>query len=42
MTTVFGRLSPAFVGQHNFELWPELADLDPEEVANGMADGLFG
>ncbi|HEY5644882.1 MAG TPA: CoA transferase, partial [Pseudomonadales bacterium] len=23
-------LSPAFVGQHNFELWPELADLDVE------------
>lgn len=34
-------LSPAFVGQHNFELWPELADLGPEEVADGMADGLF-
>jgi crotonobetainyl-CoA:carnitine CoA-transferase CaiB-like acyl-CoA transferase len=34
-------LSPAFVGQHNLELWTELADLDPEEIANGMAEGLF-
>jgi crotonobetainyl-CoA:carnitine CoA-transferase CaiB-like acyl-CoA transferase len=36
------HLSPAFVGQHNFDLWPELADLDPEAIANGMAEGLFG
>jgi crotonobetainyl-CoA:carnitine CoA-transferase CaiB-like acyl-CoA transferase len=36
------HLSPAFVGQHNFELWTELADLSPEEIANGMSDGLFG
>jgi crotonobetainyl-CoA:carnitine CoA-transferase CaiB-like acyl-CoA transferase len=35
------HLSAAFVGQDNFELWPELADLDPEEIANGMSDGLF-
>ncbi|MDA1074272.1 MAG: CoA transferase, partial [Proteobacteria bacterium] len=35
-------LSPAFVGQHNFDLWGELAGLGPEEIANGMADNLFG
>ena len=34
-------LSPAFVGQHNFDVWSALAGLDPEEIANGMADGLF-
>ncbi|MGE0622011.1 MAG: CoA transferase [Pseudomonadales bacterium] len=34
-------LSPAFVGQHNFDLWGELADLDPEAIAEGMGDGLF-
>lgn len=35
------HLSPAFVGQHNFELWTALADLDPEAIAEGMADNLF-
>lgn len=35
------RLSPAYLGEHNFEIWTELAGLDMEEVAKGMADGLF-
>jgi len=38
---VSAYLSPAFVGQHNFELWSELADLDPEAIAEGMANSLF-
>jgi crotonobetainyl-CoA:carnitine CoA-transferase CaiB-like acyl-CoA transferase len=35
------RLSPAYLGEHNFEVWTELAGLDVDEVAAGMADGLF-
>lgn len=32
---------PAYVGEHNFEVYPELAGVDEEEIAAGMADGLF-
>jgi benzylsuccinate CoA-transferase BbsF subunit len=35
------RLSPAYLGEHNFEVWTELAGLDMEQVAEGMSDGLF-
>lgn len=35
------RLSPAYLGEHNFEVWTELAGLEMEEVAAGMSDGLF-
>jgi crotonobetainyl-CoA:carnitine CoA-transferase CaiB-like acyl-CoA transferase len=32
---------PAYVGEHNFDVYAELADLDAGAVAEGMADGLF-
>jgi crotonobetainyl-CoA:carnitine CoA-transferase CaiB-like acyl-CoA transferase len=32
---------PSYVGEHNFEVYVELAGLDEVEVAEGMADGLF-
>ena len=35
------RLSPAYLGEHNFEVWTELAGMDVEQVAEGMSDGLF-
>lgn len=35
------RLSPALIGQDNFEIYAELAGIGPEEIAEGMADGLF-
>ena len=34
-------LSPAYLGEHNFEVWPALADVEVEEVAEGIGDGLF-
>ena len=34
--------SPAYVGEHNFEIFTELAGMSEEEIALGMADGLFG
>ncbi|MEC8922419.1 MAG: hypothetical protein VX558_07285, partial [Actinomycetota bacterium] len=34
-------LSPSYLGEHNFEVWTELADLDFEEVADGVGNGLF-
>ena len=33
--------SPAYLGEHNFEVWTELAGLDFDEVAEGIGDGLF-
>lgn len=36
------RLSPAYLGEHNFEVWTELAGLDFDDVAEGIGDGLFG
>ena len=35
------RLPPAYLGEANFDVWTELAGLDPAEVAEGIADGLF-
>jgi crotonobetainyl-CoA:carnitine CoA-transferase CaiB-like acyl-CoA transferase len=35
------RAAPAYVGEHNFEVYPELAAIDEGAVAEGMADGLF-
>lgn len=34
-------LAPVNIGQHNFEVYGELAGLSAEEIAEGMADGLF-
>lgn len=34
--------SPAYVGEHNFEVYGELLGLDETAVAEGMAEGLFG
>lgn len=34
--------SGAYLGEHNFEVYAELADLDIEAIAEGMGDGLFG
>ena len=36
-----GRLSPAYLGEHNFDVWTEVAGYEFEEVATGMAEGLF-
>ena len=33
--------SPAFIGEHNFEVYTEVAGLDADEVGEGMATGLF-
>jgi crotonobetainyl-CoA:carnitine CoA-transferase CaiB-like acyl-CoA transferase len=34
--------SPGYLGEHNFEIFTELAGMSEEEVAIGMGDGLFG
>jgi crotonobetainyl-CoA:carnitine CoA-transferase CaiB-like acyl-CoA transferase len=34
-------LSGAYIGEHNFEAYPELAGLEIEAIAEGMGDGLF-
>ena len=34
--------SGAYIGEHNFDVYTELAGLDTEEIAAGMGDGLFG
>lgn len=34
-------LSPAYFGEHNFDVWTELAGYGFDEVAEGMGDGLF-
>ena len=34
-------LSPTYLGEHNFDVWTELAGLEFDEVAEGMGDGLF-
>jgi benzylsuccinate CoA-transferase BbsF subunit len=34
-------LSPSYLGEHNFEVWTQLAGLDFEEVAEGVGNGLF-
>ncbi len=35
------QLSPAYLGEANFEVWGELVGLDAGEVAEGIASGLF-
>jgi crotonobetainyl-CoA:carnitine CoA-transferase CaiB-like acyl-CoA transferase len=32
---------PSYVGEHNFDVYAELADMDAGDIAEGMADGLF-
>jgi hypothetical protein len=32
---------PSYVGEHNFEVYAELANIGAAAVAEGMADGLF-
>ena len=32
---------PSYVGEHNFEVYADLANMDAGEIAEGMADGLF-
>jgi crotonobetainyl-CoA:carnitine CoA-transferase CaiB-like acyl-CoA transferase len=32
---------PSYVGEHNFEVYEELAGMDVEAIAAGMGDGLF-
>ena len=32
---------PSYVGEHNFEVYEALANMDVAEVAEGMGDGLF-
>ncbi|MDH3678374.1 MAG: CoA transferase [Acidimicrobiia bacterium] len=33
--------APSYLGEANFDVWCEVAELGPEEVAEGIADGLF-
>ncbi len=35
------RLPPAYLGEANFDVWTEIAGLSFDEVAEGIADGLF-
>ena len=35
-------LAPAYLGEHNFDVWTEVAGLDFDTVAEGVGDGLFG
>jgi crotonobetainyl-CoA:carnitine CoA-transferase CaiB-like acyl-CoA transferase len=35
------RRAPAYLGEANFDVWTEVAGLDVEEVAEGIANGLF-
>ncbi|MDG2113667.1 MAG: CoA transferase, partial [Actinomycetota bacterium] len=35
-------LSPAYLGEHNFDVWTEVAGLEFDAVAEGIGDGLFG
>jgi crotonobetainyl-CoA:carnitine CoA-transferase CaiB-like acyl-CoA transferase len=32
---------PSYVGEHNFEIYPEVAGIDEAAVGEGIADGLF-
>jgi benzylsuccinate CoA-transferase BbsF subunit len=34
--------SGAFIGEHNFEVYRDLAGLDDEDIATGIGNGLFG
>ena len=35
------RLPPSYLGEANFDVWTEVAGLDFDEVAEGIANGLF-
>ncbi len=35
------RLAPAYLGEHNFEVYGQLAGMDEQEIAEGIGDGLF-
>src|SRR5262249_51391074 len=35
-------LSGAFIGEHNFEVYADLAGLSEEDIAIGIGDGLYG
>ncbi len=35
------RLAPAYLGEHNFEVYGELAGMSEQEIAEGLGDGLF-
>jgi crotonobetainyl-CoA:carnitine CoA-transferase CaiB-like acyl-CoA transferase len=35
------RPAPPYLGEANFEIWTDLVGLDPAEVAEGIASGLF-
>ena len=35
------RLAPSYLGEHNFEVWTEIAGYGFDEVAEAMGDGLF-
>ena len=35
-------LSGAYIGEHNFEVYRDLAGISDDDIASGMADGLFG
>ena len=34
-------LAPAYLGEHNFDVYTELAGMSDEDVATAMAEGLF-
>ena len=34
--------SGAFIGEHNFEVYRDLAGMSEDDIAIGMSDGLFG
>ena len=33
--------SPGYLGEHNFDVYRDLAGLSDDEIADGLADGLF-
>ena len=35
-------LSGAYIGEHNFEVYRDLAGMSDDDIAVGMGDGLFG
>ncbi len=35
------RAAPAYLGEHNLEVWTDIAGLDAQAVVEGMANGLF-
>ena len=35
-------LSGAYIGEHNFDVYRDLAGMSEDDIAVGMGDGLFG